>query len=239
MRQEFRNEIKSLNKRLRQQARSAARAMDRAAESLRDSNLALAESVIDADADIDELQRQVEDMAVSLLVRQAPVASDLRLVVTAIRTAGTIERMGDLARHVAYISRGRFPERVGGPGYETLCAMADEATRVGHQVEELVRTQDLEIAEEIEEQDEILDRLHRKSFEIVLDEKNEMTRQECVDLVLLGRFLERFGDHGVSVARRMHFLITGIRAEAELEPPTPGTEEEVLGEPNWEFESDK
>lgn len=227
MRQEFRNEMKTLEETLAKQARSAARAMEHAADSLRNANLALAESVIDADANIDELQRQIEDMAISLLARQAPVASDLRTVVTAMRIAITLERMGDLARHVAYIARGRFPERVvGGPGYDLLVRMADEAVRVGRQVEELVRKQDLAIADEIDERDEVLDDLHRQSFQLVLDEDNGMSHQEIVDVVLLGRFLERYGDHGVTVARRMHFLITGLRVDVES---TPGTEEEMLG----------
>lgn len=60
----------------------------------------------------------------------------------------------------------------------------------------------------------MLDRLHRRSFEIVLDDGVAMTRQQIVDAVLLGRYLERFGDHGVSVARRITFLVTGDATRA-------------------------
>ena len=227
MRYEFRKEMAELQDTLTAQARSAATAMKRSAASLRDANLALAESVIDADAQIDLLERTVDDMGISLLARQAPVASDLRTIVSALRMASTLERMGDLARHVAYIARGRFPlTAAAGPAYELLTSMADAAADVGAKMAKMVETQDMQLAGQIEEEDEILDEFHRKSFELVLDESNGLSRQEVVDVVLIGRFLERYGDHAVSVARRMTFLVTGVVPEHDS---TPGTEEQVLG----------
>lgn len=227
MRHEFRKEMSLLEDTLKLQAREAANAMKRAAASLKDANLALAESVIDADHHIDFLERNVDEMGISLLARQAPVASDLRTVVSAMRLAATLERMGDLARHVAYIARGRFPHTAtDGAAYDLLTKMADQAAAVGKKVSHLVETQDLALAKEIEDDDEILDDYHRHSFDLVLDESNKLSRQEVVDVVLLGRFLERYGDHAVSVARRMTFLVTGTAIEHDS---TPGTEEEMLG----------
>ncbi len=227
MRYEFRKEMAELQDTLTAQARSAATAMKRSAASLRDANLALAESVIDADAQIDLLERTVDDMGISLLARQAPVAGDLRTVVSALRLGSTLERMGDLARHVAYIARGRFPMTAAeGDAYDLLITMADQAAAVGAKVATLIETQDMKLAAEIVEEDEILDEYHRKSFELVLDETNGLSRQEVVDVVLLGRFLERYGDHAVSAARRMTFLVTGLLPEHE---GGPGTEEEMLG----------
>ncbi|MCI1932725.1 MAG: phosphate signaling complex protein PhoU [Ancrocorticia sp.] len=227
MRYEFRKEMHELQDTLTAQARGAATAMRRSAASLRDANLALAESVIDADAQIDLLERTVDDMGISLLARQAPVASDLRTVVSALRMASTLERMGDLARHVAYIARGRFPlAAADGAAYELLTNMADQAAAVGTKMAKLVETQDMNLATQIEEEDEILDNFHRRSFELVLDDTNNLSRQEIVDVVLIGRFLERYGDHAVSVARRMTFLVTGIVPPHEF---VPGTEEQMLG----------
>ncbi|MCF2707017.1 phosphate signaling complex protein PhoU [Arcanobacterium haemolyticum] len=227
MREEFRKEMTLLQDTLTTQAKAAATAMSRAAASLRDANLALAETVIDADQQIDFLEQYVDDMGISLLARQAPVASDLRTVVSALRLAATLERMGDLARHVAYIARGHFPNAaVEGSAYDLLTRMADEAAKVGAKMAKLVETHDIALAREIQDEDEILDTLHRKSFDLVLDESNELSRQDVVDVVLLGRFLERYGDHAVSVARRMTFLVTGFVPPHES---VPGTEEEVLG----------
>ena len=227
MRHEFRKEMSLLEDTLTMLAKQSATAMERAAASLKDANLALAESVIDADHQIDFLEQNVDEMAVSLLARQAPVAGDLRTVVSAMRLAATLERMGDLARHVAYIARGRFPQTAAeGTTYELLISMADEAATVGKMVAELVESQDLSLARQIEENDEVLDTFHRRSFDLVLNEDNALTRQEVVAVVLLGRFLERYGDHAVSVARRMIFLVTGLNATHDS---TPGTEEEMLG----------
>lgn len=214
MREQFRNEMHELYDTLIAETKGAARAMRLAAESFKDANLALAEQVIDADQKIDLLERNVDEMAISLLVRQAPVAKDLRTVASAMRLSSTIERMGDLARHVAYVARGRYPSTaVQGPVYELLTAMADQAAVVGEKVAKLVETKDIGLAHEILADDDTLDDLHRKSFDYVLDPGIELTRQEIVDIILLGRYLERYGDQAVNVATRMKFLITGMEPE--------------------------
>ncbi|MGO1459595.1 MAG: phosphate signaling complex protein PhoU [Flaviflexus sp.] len=217
MREIFKQEMQQLGDDLLKQGREAARSMEGAAESLKNANLALAEQVIDADKRIDALERNLDEMGISLLARQAPVAADLRTVVSALRISSTLERMGDLARHVAYVARGRYPERVNsGEVYDLLVEMAEHATIVGHRVAELLDSHDLELAERIEEEDSILDKLHQKSFSLILDEKHHMERQELIDTVLLARYMERYGDHGVSIARRITFLVTGIHAERNM-----------------------
>ncbi|MFY9262594.1 MAG: phosphate signaling complex protein PhoU [Actinomycetaceae bacterium] len=214
MREAFRQEMKQLTSTLTLEAKAAAKAIKGAAQSLKEANLTLAERVIDADAKIDMLERELDEMGISMLARQAPVASDLRTVVSALRLSSTLERMGDLARHVAYVARGRYPEVAAtGEVYNLLVKMADHAARVGQNVAKLVETHDLSIADQILEEDDILDELHSKSFELILDESRELSRQEIVDAVLLSRFLERFGDHGVSVAHRMRFLVTGMASD--------------------------
>ncbi|VEI13134.1 phosphate signaling complex protein PhoU [Trueperella bialowiezensis] len=222
MREQFRQEMKELTDTLVLQAQAASKAITGAAASLKDANLALAERVIDADHTIDMLERDIDEMGVSLLARQAPVASDLRTVVSALRLSATLERMGDLARHVAYVARGRFPKTVAsGEVQELFENMADKAAQVGQLVAKLVETQDLSLADEIIAGDDALDDMHAKTFEFALDESLELSRQEIVDVILLGRYLERFGDHGVSVAHRMRFLVTGMEpddeARAEIE----------------------
>ena len=158
MREEFRNEMRALEETLTMMARSAAKAMDRASKSLRDANLGLAESVIDADSNIDAFERQIEEMTISLLARQAPVASDLRTVVTALRIGTILERMGDLARHVAYIARGRFPQTaVDGKAYDLLVKMSEEAAHTGKKVEQMIENQDIDLAKQIEMEDDRLD----------------------------------------------------------------------------------
>lgn len=216
MREQFRQQMQELTDTLILQAQAASKAMNGAAASLKNANLALAERVIDADHSIDMLERNIDDMGISLLARQAPVAGDLRTVVSTLRLSATLERMGDLARHVAYVARGRFPNTVVQGDVQGLFEqMADKAAEVGKLVAALVETADLTIADQIIRGDDVLDELHAKTFDIALDDSRDLSRQEVVDIILLGRYLERFGDHGVSVAHRMRFLVTGMEADAE------------------------
>ncbi|NDR53156.1 phosphate signaling complex protein PhoU [Actinomyces sp. 565] len=211
MRDIFNQELKQLGTDLASMAAQVATAIERAAESLRTGDIIVAEQVIDADERINDLQRDIDDMCVMLLARQQPVDRDLRNVISALRMAQTLERQGDLARHVAAIARGRYPQApVPEPVLGLMVKMADAAVRAGRDVCTLIETQDLELAAAIQRRDAELDALHRESFQMILDPGIELSRQQVVDAVLMGRFLERFGDHSTSVARRMAYLVSGI-----------------------------
>ena len=210
MRDIFNQELRQLGSDLESMARQVATAIERASESLRNGDIIVAEQVIDADERINDLQRDIDDLCVMLLARQQPVAGDLRAVISALRMAQTLERQGDLARHVASIARGRYPEPpVPEPVMGLILQMADAAVRAGQNTSRLVATRDLELAALIEAQDAELDALHRRSFTMILDPANDLTRQQVVDAVLMGRFLERFGDHSTSVSRRVSYLVLG------------------------------
>ncbi|MFH5824939.1 phosphate signaling complex protein PhoU [Georgenia sp. AZ-5] len=215
MREIFKQEMEQLREGLVAMSGSVATAIEKATTALRTADLTLAEEVIDADRQIDALERELDEHGISLLARQQPVATDLRIVVSGLRLSATLERMGDLARHIADVARGRYPETATtGRMQEILDRMGEQATKVGRQVNQLLETRDLELAAAIERDDDIIDRLHRESFQVVLDDNEALTRQQLVDSVLLGRYLERFGDHGVSVARRVSYLVTGDPANA-------------------------
>ncbi|GAA1648457.1 phosphate signaling complex protein PhoU [Georgenia ruanii] len=233
MREIFKQEMQELASGLVTMAEHVATAIEKADRSLRERDLQLAEEVIDADNMIDELERQIDDLGISLLARQQPVATDLRVVVSGLRLSATLERMGDLARHVAYVARGRYPEHaLTGRMRDVLAEMGVQAVKVGEQVYELLKTHDLSLAAVVEAEDDVLDRLHRESFQVLLDDDESLTRQQVVDAVLLGRYLERFGDHGVSVARRISYLVTGDTTNAVHVPMSqdqPGQTSERLG----------
>jgi phosphate transport system protein len=231
MREIFKQEMEQLGEELLTMARLMCSAIEKATQSLETADLTLAEEVIDADSHIDEIERSLDERGVSLLARQQPVATDLRIVVSALRLSATMERMGDLARHLAYVARGRYPELAStGRMHEILRQMGEQAVKVARQVVELLETRDLNLAEKIEADDDVLDRLHRESFQVVLDDDEQLTRQQLVDAVLLGRYLERFGDHGVSVARRISFLVTGDLQNAVVNTGTMlGLKDEETG----------
>ena len=215
MREIFKQQMKELSDELVKQAREAAKAMARSAESLKTANLALAEQVIDSDKKIDALEHNLNEMGIILLARQQPVASDLRIVVSVLKMSATLERMGDLARHVSYVARGRYPQTPNsGAVYDQLVVMAEHAAQVGQRVVDLLESNDLDLASHIEEEDDKLDELHRNIYALILDESVPMeSRQEIMDAILLARYLERYGDHAVSIARRVNYIVTGVNAE--------------------------
>ncbi len=218
MRELFNRELEQVGDDLVQMATHVATAIEQASIALKKADLSLAEKVIDADVHIDDLERVLDERCVDLLARQGPVAGDLRLVVTALRMSASIERMGDLARHVAQIARGRFPQRaVPHELAHTFDEMSAAAVNAARSVAELLASRDLELAARIEAADDILDALHRETFRATLTQQDAFSSQQIVDITLLGRYYERFGDHAVSVARRVVYLVTGDAASFTTE----------------------
>ena len=185
-------------------------AVSTAGTALLTADLTLAESVIAGDAAIDALEGQIDERCIQILVKQQPVARDLRIVVTALRMTASLERMGDLAQHIAAVARLRYQATaVPGPMVHTFAEMVDAAVRVARRTTTLLETHDLELAAQIEADDDTLDDLHAKTFTSVLEPKWGGAPQEVIDVTLVGRYLERFGDHAVSIARRIVYLVTG------------------------------
>ncbi|MDO5496066.1 MAG: phosphate signaling complex protein PhoU [bacterium] len=210
MRKIFQQELTELGDDLLAMSHKVAEAVRVAGEALREADIEKAERVIDADNRIDEYEDSIEAMCLSLLARQQPVATDLRLVVSGMRLSATLERMGDLARHVAYMSRARYPEQVcEGPMFDLISEMTEYATDITSELPRLLDSHDLEIAAEIRRKDDNLDEALKRAFELLNVEQVELKRHEVVDAVLLTRFLERLGDHTVSGANRMEYLVTG------------------------------
>jgi phosphate transport system protein len=188
--------------------------MGRATSALLDADLQLAESVISGGDKVDELQRELENRAVTVLARQQPVARDLRLVVTSLRMSADLERCGVLAQHVAKVARRRFPEQaVPRDLRRTILEMGQLAQRLMAQAAEVIVTHDVESALQLEKDDDRMDELHRMIFQHLLDEKWHHGVETAVDVTLVGRYYERFADHAVSVAKRVVYLVTGEHAD--------------------------
>ena len=214
MREIFEAELKQIGDDLAEMSRLVESAISRAGTALLTADLQLAQSVIADDRAIDQLERVLDERCVLLLAQQAPVATDLRVVVSALRMSATLERMGDLARHVAQVARGRYPSHAIVPAVEaTFASMHDAATRVARRTTTLLTTRDLTVAGNIERDDDLLDRLHQDTFAAMLADDWSGDAQATIDVTLVGRYYERFGDHGVSVARRVVYLVTGDFAD--------------------------
>ncbi|GGB43633.1 phosphate transport system regulatory protein PhoU [Flexivirga endophytica] len=210
MRDAFHDDLDRVSDDLVEMTTMVGAAMRRATTALLETDLTTAESVIAADDDIDNLRREVDDRAVDLLARQQPVATDLRMVVTAMHMSSDIERMGDLARHVAKAARRRYPDcAVPDQLHGTIREMADVAERLVSATGQAIANKDVHGAVAIQTIDDQMDELHRKIFGELLNQTWEHGTEAAVDTTLISRYYERFGDHAVAVANRIVYLVTG------------------------------
>ena len=192
-----------------------------ATRALLDADLSLAEQVIASDVTLDQMRASAENVALELLALESPVARDLRVVVSAMWIVSDLQRMGQLAIHVAKAARRRHPahvipmdvrpiiERMGRVGVH----LADEAGLV-------LRERDIDLARRLEVEDDLMDDLQRELFSALLAPTWRHGVPPAVDIALLSRFYERFADHAVAVARRVVFLVTGENVGGDTTPAT-------------------
>ncbi len=210
MREVFHQSLEDVQGRLVEIAELVTVAIDKATRAFGTSDVALAEEVIEADAVIDEKAIALDELAIEILARQQPVARDLRIVVGALRMSASLERMGDIAEHIAQLTRMRFPERAIPKGLKsTFLRMGELDVEVSRQLTELLRTEDPGLVEQIRNADDKLDDLHVSVFEKVLSDSWHGEAAATVDATLASRYHERFADHAVSVAKKVAYLSTG------------------------------
>jgi phosphate transport system protein len=210
MRDAYQEQLDELADGLATMCDQVADAMDKATRALLDTDLQLAEEVISEDIRIDDVRASAEEKAFALLALQAPVATDLRIVVSAIHGAGDIERMGDLALHVARAARRRHPQPV---LPDEVAPYFAEMGRIGvalaRKAGDVIRSRDLVMAAQMESDDDAMDDLHRHMFTVLMDRNWTHGVAAAVDATLLARFYERYADHAVAVARRIVYVVTG------------------------------
>ncbi|RSM86325.1 phosphate transport system regulatory protein PhoU [Kibdelosporangium aridum] len=216
MRERFHGELAKLGEQLTHMSRLAADSMRQAGTALLTADLALAEQVLDGDADLDKARADCETHAQSLLALQAPVAGDLRAILAAVYCAEKIERMGDLAAHIADTARFTHPEPVVPAELEpTFAEMSDIAVGMADRLAELIASEAVGGFAELDETDQAVDALHARVLQLITNEQWQHGVRCATSLALLARFYERFADQAVAVAKRLEFAETG-----EL-PPNP------------------
>jgi phosphate transport system protein len=215
MREVFQQELHEVQDRLVEIAELVVDAITDAVEAFNKSDVTLAESVIVRDNKIDDAVVALDELAIAIMARQAPVAKDLRIVVSALRISASLERMGDMAEHLAQLARYRFPEKVVPktirPIFKEMGSLDIELAKM---LVVLLKTEDVAVAEKIRDEDDKVDALHLSVFETVLSDSWSQGTETTVDATLASRYLERFADHAVSIAKKMMYLATG-----EWNPP--------------------
>ncbi|GAA1804874.1 phosphate signaling complex protein PhoU [Planosporangium flavigriseum] len=213
MREEFRSDLTQVGRTLVAMAEAVQVAMRHATGALLKADRTEAEQVCDRDAEIDALYRIVEDKVYDVIARQAPVASDLRVVLTALHVAGDLERMGDLAEHVAKAALRRHPAPAIGPELTSVVErMGEVADLLAGKIASALTNLDAVMAAQLERDDDEMDELYRQLFKIVLKADWPHGVESAVDAALLGRFYERYADHAVNIGQHVIFLVTGENA---------------------------
>jgi phosphate transport system protein len=214
MRDEYRVQLAVVSDLLSAMADGVGRAMRAASHALLAADRAAAEGVIADKPEIDAQRQQVEERTYELLALQAPVASDLRVVVTAQHLAADLVRMGNLAQHVAKTALRRYPELAVAPELANVfTVMAEVAGRMADKMCRVVGQRDAELAAELERDDDEMDTLHRTLLGVLVGHWPHGV-EAAVDAALLGRYYERYADHAVNVADQVIYLVPG-------ETPTP------------------
>ncbi|TFD18775.1 phosphate signaling complex protein PhoU [Cryobacterium sp. TMS1-13-1] len=210
MRDVFQQELAEVQQRLVEISRLVAISMDKATRAFNESDVSLAEEAITEDEKIDELTVELDELAITILARQQPVARDLRIVVSALRISASLERMGDLSTHIAQLARYRFPDKVIPKGLRgTFAEMGALDVVIANMLTELLLHQDMALAETIRNEDDKVDALHVSVFDAVLGETWKGLAADTVDATLASRYHERFADHAVSIAKKVQYLGTG------------------------------
>jgi phosphate transport system protein len=208
-------QLDELSELLGEMCTAATGALTRATAALLESRERLAAQVVAGDARIDALRARVEEVACDALLFHSPVAGDLRAVVSAIRAAGDIERMGDLALHVAEVVRIHHPApALPAEVRPAFAEMGQVAAQLGLKAADVVRSRNVLRAAELDSDDDAMDVLHREMFGVLMDGGWPHGVPAAVNITLLARYYERFADHAVVVARETVYAVTGQEPDA-------------------------
>lgn len=211
MRVIFNEEMRQVADDMERMAAAVSSAITGAGKALLTPDIEAAQSVIDGDQVIDQLESSIIDQCIQLLAKQSPVATDLRIIVSTLRLAATFERMGDLSRHIAEAVRRSYPDSPLPPeAHELFQEMQEFLDQMAGKLVTMMADRDTKVAEQIIMDDDKLDKLHQQTFELALSDEWDGSKQQMIDLVLLARFMERIGDHGVSAARRVVYIVSGF-----------------------------
>lgn len=216
MRSSYHEELRGTLTQLNRMAELVEVAIREASGALLDPDLVRAEAVVTDDAQLDAMHEELEYRFLSLLALQAPVAGELRSIVSGIRVVFELARMGDLAAHIAKVARLRYPEpAIPEELRQNFARMAELSVDMMHRTIIILDNNDADAAIDMATVDAEMDELRRDHFSKVLGNEWGGSVEQAIDVALVGRYFERFADHSVAVARRVIYITTGQVPEGE------------------------
>ncbi len=195
----------------------ACEAVAAGTEALLDADLAAADTVIVSDVALDDLTHAIEEQAYRLLALQQPMASDLRTIVTVLRTIHEIERVGDLMVNIAKTTRRLYPGELAPRIRGLIHNMGLQAGLQLRVAVDAFADEDAARALALPDMDDVIDELQKELFRALFAtaDHDESTIHRVVQIALVGRYYERIADHAVNVGRRVAFMVTGKRPGGE------------------------
>jgi phosphate transport system protein len=219
MRDAYREHLDDILADLVQMSQAVSTAVRSSTTALLEADIHLAEQVISDDELLDAKQADIEHRAFSLLAREAPVAGELRTIVATLRMVTELERMGDLAAHVAKIARLRYPDSAVPESLRpSFIRMGDVAEKMVITAGQTLNDRNIQTAQELHARDEEMDELRRTQFRVLLNGDWPYGVEAAVDVALLGRYYERIADHAASMGRRIIYVVTGEFPKSEVWP---------------------
>jgi phosphate transport system protein len=219
MRDTYREQLDDVLADLALMAQEVSTAVRAATTALLEADIHLAEQVISGDEQLDLSQSDIERRSFDLLALQAPVAGELRIIVASLRMVAELERMGDLAAHIAKIARLRYPDSAVPEALRaSFVKMGDVAEKMVIAAGQTLSDRNVQNAEELRARDQEMDELRRTQFRVLLGADWPYGVEAAVDVALLGRYYERIADHAASMARRIIYVVTGQFPEHEYWP---------------------
>jgi phosphate transport system protein len=210
----FEEELSKAESGLVAQGDLVTRQLERVLEALEQQDMAIAQQVITTDDRVDDIYLATQTRVLNVLALQAPVAGDLRLVSAILHSNMHIERMGDLCVNVAKFVLNGHP-------YPAASPMMRRLTDMGARAGDMLATallafseRSVDRAEELPAKDDALDRLNRGMLgDLKSYAGDEESFEWAINLILVARYLERFGDHAVDIGEQISFLVTGVFRE--------------------------
>ncbi len=188
--------------------------LDRVLEALQRKDTERAQVVVAEDDRVDDIYLATQTRILNVLALQAPVASDLRLVSAILHSNMHVERMGDLCVNIAKFVLDEHPYPPSSPMMERLREMGARAGDMLDSALSSFTQRDVELAEELPVRDNALDRLNRGMLgDLQQFAGDEESFEWATNLILVARYLERFGDHAVDIGEQTYFLVTGVFRE--------------------------
>jgi phosphate transport system protein len=218
MREMFDQELESVQERIVDIADSVFTIVTDASTAFLEADVKAADRALALAETVSEKALSLDELVIRTLALQAPVARDLRILVSTLRISASLERMAALASHIATIARFRFPDSAVPESLsDTFDEMARLDVRLCKKLVKLLKNTSVDLARSIQAADERVDELHREVFEVVLDKKWKEKPVNTVDVTLASRYFERIADHVVDISSKVSYLSTGDWSDADLE----------------------